>query len=289
MNNNLSSGILLLAGVVLLLLSQSAFTIHQVEQALVVQLGKPVRPITEPGLHFKVPFMQNVLKFDSRLLDYDQDPQEVLSSDKKNLRVDNYARWRISDPLKFYQTVRNERNAVQRLHDIIDSNLREELGQHTMMTIVAKERDILMASILKKVNIQADKFGMEIKDVRIKRTDLPPENSKAVFRRMQTERERQAKQYRAEGEEEAVKIRSDADRQREILLATAYKESQELRGMGDGEAARIYAEAYNKDPKFYQFFRTMEAYRKSIGENNTTVVFKPEGFFESLKALNTGM
>ncbi|MBF0622501.1 MAG: protease modulator HflC [Magnetococcales bacterium] len=269
----------------LVLLSQSVFTIHQVEQALVIQLGKPVRPITEPGIHVKIPFIQEVHTFDNRLLVFDQDPQEVLSSDKKNLKVDNYARWRITDPLKFFQTVRNEIGAVSRLNDIIYSTLREVLGQYTMMEIVAGARKDLMEQIRDGANLQANQYGIHIVDVQIKRTDLPPENSKAVFRRMQTERERQAKQYRAQGEEEGVKIRSKADKERKVILAEAYREAQKIRGEGDAEAALIYAEAFGRDEAFFEFTRSLEAYRKAFADK-TTVVLEPTGFFRYLTGEN---
>ena len=272
--------IVIIAGV--LLFYQSIFTVHQVEQVLIVQLGEPIRPISKPGLHFKVPFIQEVFSFEKRLLVFDQDPQEVLSADKKNLKVDNYARWRIIDPLKFFQRVRNEEGAMSRLSDIIYSNIREVLGQYTMMEIVAGSRSDLMTRIRDQATLQAAQYGIEIVDVRIQRTDLPPENSKAVFRRMQTERERQAKTYRAQGEEEAVKIRSLAAREREVLLAEAYKKAQELRGQGDADSARIYANAYRQDPKFFQFTRSMDAYEK-VFATDTTVVLEPTGFFRYLQ------
>ncbi|MBF0369205.1 MAG: protease modulator HflC [Magnetococcales bacterium] len=273
----------LLAVAVIMVLSMSVYTVHQVEQALVVLWGNPRRVVVEPGLHFKIPLFEEVYTFDNRLLVFDQDPQEVLSSDKKNLKVDNYARWRIVDPLKLYQTVRNETGAISRLNDIIYSNLREVLGQYTMMEIVAGARSDLMVMMRDGANQQAQQYGIEIMDVRIKRTDLPVENSKAVFRRMQTERERQAKQYRAQGEEEGVKIRSRADREREIILAEAYKEAQQIRGAGDAESAGIYAHAYRQNPEFYQFRRTLEAYGKALAKD-TTVVLEPKGFLQYLNS-----
>ncbi|MBF0184055.1 MAG: protease modulator HflC [Magnetococcales bacterium] len=279
---HLLKGSALIVVALLAIIFQSAFTVHQVEQVLIVQLGKPIRPISEPGLHFKIPFIQEILSFDRRLLIFDQDPQEVLSSDKKNLKVDNYALWRILDPLKYYQTVRHEEGATSRLSDIIYSNIREVLGQYTMMEIVAGSRADLVTRIRDQANQQAAQYGIEIVDVRIQRTDLPPENSKAVFRRMQTERERQAKTYRAQGEEEAVKIRSQAAREREVLLANAYKESQELRGQGDADAARIYADAYRRDPEFYEFKRMLDAYEKSFGKD-TTLLLESNGFFRYLQ------
>jgi membrane protease subunit HflC len=286
MNQQLLKGSALIVVALLAIIVQSAFTVHQVEQVLIVQLGKPIRPITEPGLHFKIPFIQEVLSFDRRLLIFDQDPQEVLSSDKKNLKVDNYALWRIVDPLKYFQTVRHEEGATSRLSDIIYSNIREVLGQYTMMEIVAGSRADLVTRIRDQANQQAAQYGIEIADVRIQRTDLPPENSKAVFRRMQTERERQAKTYRAQGEEEAVKIRSQAAREREVLLADAYKEAQELRGQGDAEAARTYADAYRRDPEFFEFKRMLDAYEKSFAKD-TTLLLESSGFFRHLQGLNT--
>lgn len=282
MNKGLQTGLSVLAIAGLVLLSQSVYVVHQVQQALILQLGKPIRAVSEPGLHFKVPFLQDVYNFEKRLLVFDQEPQEILSADKKNLKVDSYARWRIVDTLKFYQTVRNEVGATARINDIIYSNLREVLGQFTMMEIVAGAREDLMARIRTQANLQASQYGIEVLDVRIKRTDLPIENSKAVFKRMQTERERQAKQYRAEGEEEAVKIRSIADKDREIIMANAFKTSEEIRGSGDAEAASTYAEAYKQEPKFYEFKRTLDAYQKAFAED-TTLLVQPTGFFRFLQ------
>lgn len=289
MNTTLSKGLLLVGIALAVILSQSVYTLAQWRQALVVQLGKPIEPaITEPGLHFKIPFLQEVHFFDRRLLEFDQEPQEILSSDKKNLKVDSYSRWRIVDPLKFYQTVRDENGAADRLNDIIYSNIREVLGQFTMMEIVSASRADLTQRIREQANQQAVKYGIEIVDARIKRTDLPAENSKAVYRRMQTERERQAKQYRAQGEEESVKIKAKAAREREILLAESYKTSQEIRGEGDAEAARIYADAYRQDPRFYEFTRTLEAYAKAMEKDTTTVIMEPSGFFRYLQGQPSG-
>ncbi|MGN7611990.1 protease modulator HflC [Magnetococcales bacterium HHB-1] len=286
MKHNLSALHLVVAALVILLISQSAYTVDQVKQALVVQLGKPKDAIIEPGLHFKIPFIEKVHMFDRRLLMFDQDPQEVLSKDKKNLKVDNYARWKIVNPLIFYRTVGDERGAISRLNDIIYSNLREVLGQYTMMEIVAGERDNLMEQIRNQANKQAGRYGIRVVDVRIKRADLPEENSKAVFRRMQTERERQAKEYRAQGAEEAVKIRSRADKERTVLLADAYRKAQQIRGEGDASAARIYADSYEKDPDFYHFTRSLEAYRSTF-QKQTTLVLDPEtDFFRYLKGMH---
>ncbi len=251
-----------LLGVVLLLfiLGISPFFVVDVtETVLVVQLGKPIRNVTEPGLSFKIPFIQEVERFDKRLLDYDSSPQEVITQDKKTILIDNFAKWRIVDPLKVFQAFGSQRGALQRLHDIIYSELRVELGRHELSEIVSKTRAELMHAVTER------------------------SNEKAVFARMQAERERQAKQYRAEGAEQAQKIRSEAEKDREILLAEAYKTSEELRGAGDAKAFKIYAQAYGQNPKFFDFIRSMEAYKKSFKDNSTIVMGPDSEFFRFLK------
>ncbi|MDP1948327.1 MAG: protease modulator HflC [Nitrospirota bacterium] len=259
------------------------FIVDITQNAIVVELGKPKRNITEPGLYVKVPFIQEVTYFDKRLLDYDSDPQDVITQDKKTLLLDNYAKWRIVDPLKVYQNFQSQRGAYQRLHDIIYSELRVELGRHDLLEIVATGRHDLMKIVTQRSNEKASAYGIEIQDVRIKRADLPEQNEKAVFARMQAERERQAKQYRAEGAEEAQKIRSEAEKDREIILAQAYKESEELRGAGDAKAFKVYADAYRQDPKFFEFTRSMEAYKKAFKDKSTLVVSPDSEFFRFLK------
>ena len=259
------------------------FIVDITQNAIVVELGKPKRNITEPGLYVKVPFIQEVTYFDKRLLDYDSDPQDVITQDKKTLLLDNYAKWRIVDPLKVYQNFQSQRGAYQRLHDIIYSELRVELGRHDLLEIVATGRHDLMAIVTQRSNEKASAYGIEIQDVRIKRADLPEQNEKAVFARMQAERERQAKQYRAEGAEEAQKIRSEAEKDREIILAQAYKESEELRGAGDAKAFKVYADAYRQDQKFFEFTRSMEAYKKAFKDKSTMVVSPDSEFFQYLK------
>jgi len=249
----------------------------------VVQLGKPVRSITEPGLKVKVPFIQEVTYFDKRLLDYDSSAQDVITQDKKTILIDNFAKWRIIDPLKVYQNFQSQRGALQRLHDIIYSELRVELGRHDLSEIVSKTRSQIMKVVTQRSKEKASAYGIEIEDVRIKRADLPEQNEKAVFARMQAERERQAKQYRAEGAEEAQKIRSEAEKDREILLAEAYKTSEELRGDGDAKAFKIYAAAYRQDPKFFEFTRSMEAYKKTFKSGATIVMTPDSEFFKFLK------
>lgn len=268
----------------LFLLGASPFFIVDVTQtAIVVQLGKPVQTATEPGLYMKVPFIQEVTNFDKRLLDYDSEPQDVITQDKKTLLLDNFAKWRIVDPLKVYQNFQSQRGALQRLHDIIYSELRVELGRHDLLEIVSTGRADLMKIVTQRSNEKASAYGIEIQDVRIKRADLPEQNEKAVFARMQAERERQAKQYRAEGAEEAQKIRSEAEKDKEILLAEAYKESEELRGGGDAKAFRIYADAYRQDPRFFEFTRSMEAYKKTFKDKSTLVMSPDSEFFRYLK------
>lgn len=259
------------------------FVVDVTQTAIVVELGKPKRTVTEPGLYLKVPFVQEVTYFDKRLLDYDSDAQDVITQDKKTLLLDNFAKWRIVDPLKVYQAFHSQRGALQRLHDIIYSELRVELGRHDLLEIVSMTRAQLMRVVTERANEKASAYGIEIQDVRIKRADLPEQNEKAVFARMQAERERQAKQYRAEGAEEAQKIRSDAEKDKEIILAEAYKESEELRGAGDAKAFRIYADAYRKDPRFFEFTRSMEAYKKSFNEKSTLVMSPDSEFFRYLK------
>ena len=259
------------------------FIVDITQNAIVVELGKPKRNITEPGLYMKVPFIQEVTYFDKRLLDYDSDPQDVITQDKKTLLLDNYAKWRIVDPLKVYQNFQSQRGAYQRLHDIIYSELRVELGRHDLLENVATGRHDLMTIVTQRSNEKASAYGIEIQDVRIKRADLPEQNEKAVFARMQAERERQAKQYRAEGAEEAQKIRSEAEKDREIILAQAYKESEELRGAGDAKAFKVYADAYRQDQKFFEFTRSMEAYKKAFKDKSTLVVSPDSEFFRFLK------
>lgn len=254
------------------------FIVDLTETAIVVQLGNPKRTITEPGLKFKIPFLQEVTYFDKRLLDYDVPAREVITEDKKTILIDNFAKWRIVDPLKVYQAFQTQRGALLRLDDIVYSELRVELGRHDLSSIVSANRLLIMSAVTKRSNEKASAYGLEVLDVRIKRADLPEQNEKAIFQRMTAERERQAKQYRAEGAEEAQKIRSVAEKDREIILAQAYKEAQEIRGGGDAKAFKIYAGAYRQGPKFFEFLRSMEAYKKTFAEN-TTMVLSPDSEF----------
>ena len=272
---------LILIGVVLvvLIIGGSPFFIVDVTQtAIVVQLGKPVRTVIEPGLQFKIPFIQNVIHFDKRLLDYDTTSQDVITQDKKTLLLDNFAKWRIKDPLKVYEAFQTQQAALGRLDDIIYSELRVELGRHDLVEIVSTARSKIMETVTARANVKAAAYGIELDDVRIKRADLPEQNEKAVFTRMEAEREREAKRYRSEGAEEAQKIRSEAEKEREIILAEAYKISQTNMGEGDAKAFRIYAQAYQNDVEFFEFMRTMEAYKKAL-DKETTLVLSPDSEF----------
>lgn len=277
-------GTIVVVIIVLLFVINSVFyTVDQTKQAIVVQLGKPVGGIKEPGLNWKLPFVQEVKLFETRILEYDAAPAEILTTDKKNLVVDNYAKWIITDPLKFYQTVRDINGALARLDDIIYAELRVELGRHIMHDIITKTRSSIMETVTKRSDEKAREYGISVVDVRIKRADLPQENERAVFGRMRTERERQAKKYRSEGQEASIKLRAEAERERTVILAQAYRESQVLKGEGDAEALRIYAEAYNQDPEFYDFFRSLEAYGRALDENTTLVLSQDDEFFKYLK------
>jgi modulator of FtsH protease HflC len=257
-------------------------------QAMVVQLGDPVRDVREPGLYWKIPFIQQVTYFDRRLLDYDASPKEILTRDKQQLVVDNYSRWRIVDPLQFYRTVRNEDGAQSRLDDIVYSNLRETLGRHTLREIVSGKRAALLEEVTKRSDEKAREYGIEIVDVRIKRADLPEKNELNVFNRMRTERERQAKKYRAEGDEEARKIRSGSDKEVQILMADANQKSEVIRGEGDAEAAGIFAAAYGRDPDFYAFIRTLDAYRRTLASDTTVILSPDSDFLQLLKRIEPG-
>jgi membrane protease subunit HflC len=264
------------------------FTVPQWMQAMVVQLGEPVRVVQEPGLYWKIPFVQQVTYFDRRLFDYDAASKDILTVDKQQLSVDNYSRWRIADPLQFYRTVRDERGAQSRLDDIVYSDLRETLGRHTLRDIVSEKRDQLMADVTARSAEKAKVYGIEIVDVRIKRADLPEKNEQTVFGRMRSERERQAKKFRAEGDEEARKIRSESDKQVQILLADATQQGEVIRGEGDANATRIFAEAYGRDPDFYAFQRTLEAYRSALASGTTVILSPKSEFFRFLERAGSG-
>jgi len=258
--------------------TQTVFIVDQTETAIVLQLGKPVGSTLGPGLHAKIPFIQNVIFFDARLLDYDAKAAEILTLDKKNMVVDNYAKWRITDPLLFYRTLHTVQRAQARLDDIIYAEVRVALGQYTLQDVVAGKRGDIMGEVTKKSANLLAPYGIEVVDVRIKRTDLPKENAQAIYSRMRAERERQAKLYRSEGLEETEKIKSGADRDRTVLLAEAERQAEVLRGQGDAQSAAIWAEAVNKSPDFFAFTRSLEAYQKATAAN-TRVFLTPESPF----------
>lgn len=265
--------------VVLIGITSAMFTVEQREQTLVLQFGEPKRVIQDPGLFFKWPVIQDVVRFDKRLLDYDAPAEEVIASDQKRLVVDAFARYRVVDPLLFYQTVRDEGVLRPRLANIINSNLRRVLGTVPLEAVVSEDRGDLMQRIAASVRAEAMPLGIRVEDVRIKRADLPQANSEAIFRRMQTERQQEAAELRALGDQEARRIRAEADKERVVIVAEAEKDSQILRGEGEGEMNRIFAESFGKDPEFFAFYRSMQAYQEALGGDDTTMVLSPDSEF----------
>ena len=257
----------------------SIFIVKEVNQAIVLQFGDPKKIILKPGLNFKIPFIQNVVFLDKRILNLDTPPEEVIASDQKRLIVDAFARFQIVDPLKFYISVGNERVARSRLATIINSRIRNVLGQQELQTLLSEDRSKQMALIQQGVNNEAENFGIKIIDVRIKRADLPQANSDAIFRRMQTEREREAKEFRAKGAEMAVTITSTADKEVTVILANAEKQSQIMKGEGDGQKNKIFAEAFGQDPDFFKFYRAMQAYQKALIGGETSMILSPDSEF----------
>ena len=257
----------------------SVFIVKEVNQAIVLQFGDPKRIILEPGLNFKIPFIQNVVFLDKRILNLDTPPEEVIASDQKRLIVDAFARFKIVDPLKFYISVGNERVARSRLSTIINSRIRNVLGQQRLQTLLSEDRTKQMSLIQDGVNNEAENFGIKIVDVRIKRADLPQANSDAIFRRMQTEREREAKEFRAKGAEMAITITSTADKEVTVILADAEKQSEIMKGEGDGLRNKIFAEAFGRDPEFFAFYRAMQAYEKALIGGDTSLILSPDSEF----------
>jgi membrane protease subunit HflC len=266
--------------VVLLIAAFSAFfTVDQTQLALVLQFGEPRQVINEPGLKVKVPFVQNVLFFDKRLLNVDPPEQEVILADQKRIDADAYARFRIANPLAFYQAVVNEEGARSQLGAVINSSMRRVLGSVPLSAILSPDRDRIMASIQNEVTEAAKRFGVEVVDVRLRRADLPEQTSQAIYQRMISERQREAKQYRAEGAQQGLEIRAKADRDKVVLLAEAANKAQGTRGEGDAASIKIYADAFGKDPQFFAFYRSMEAYREALGNSDTTMVLSPDSEF----------
>jgi membrane protease subunit HflC len=264
---------------IVVIMFQAAFIVKEIDQAIVLQFGNPKKIITEAGLKFKLPFIQNVVFIDKRILNLDNAPEEVIAADQKRLIVDAFARFQIVDPLKFYISVGNERVARSRLSTIINSRIRGVLGTQELSTLLSKERAKQMAIIQNDVNEEAKSFGIKIVDVRIKRADLPQANSEAIYKRMQTERQREAKEFRAEGAEIAAKITSTADKDVTVLLANANKQSQIFKGEGDGQRNKIFADAYGKDPEFFGFYRAMQAYETALIGGDTSLILSPDSDF----------
>ena len=280
--------ILPLVGVVAVIAFFSIFIVKEVNQAIVLQFGDPKKIITKPGLNFKLPFIQNVVFLDKRILNLDAPPEEVIASDQKRLIVDAFARIQIVDPLKFYISVGNERVARSRLSTIINSRIRSVLGTQRLQTLLSEDRTKQMALIQEGVNNEAEKFGIKIVDVRIKRADLPQANSNAIFARMQTEREREAKEFRAKGAEMAVTITSTADKEVTVILANAEKKSEIMKGEVDGQRNKIFAQAFGQDPQFFAFYRAMQAYEKALIGGETSLILSPDSeffkFFGNIKS-----
>ncbi len=270
---------LVIAGLILLGVS-SLFVVHQAEQVLVLRLGAHRATIKEPGLHFKLPFIEDVVRYDLRLLGVDPSAEEITLGDQKRVVVDTFTRYLIHDPLKFYQTLRTEMQAQAQLSDIISSSVRRVMGQLKLPDLLSSERAKIMEDIRTEVALRADAlYGVTITDVRVRRADLPEQTSQSIYDRMKSERERQAKELRAQGYEWGQRIRAQADRERTVLLAEADRDSNILRAQGDAESAKIYNDAYGRDPKFYDFYRSLEAYRKTIKPDDTAVVLSPDSAF----------
>ena len=258
---------------------QALFVVQEINQAIVLQFGDPKKIITKPGLNYKIPFIQNVVYLDRRVLNLDNPPEEVIAADQKRLIVDAFARFKIVDPLKFYISVGNERVARSRLATIINSRIRSVLGTQELATLLSTDRAVHMGTIQNDVNTEAQNFGITIVDVRIKRADLPPANSEAIYARMQTERQREAKEFRAQGAVMAAKITSTADKEVTVILANANKQSEIMKGEGDGTRNRIFAQAFGKDPEFFGFYRAMQSYEKALIGGDTSLILSPDSDF----------
>jgi membrane protease subunit HflC len=280
MKLGITGGIVAVLVVLLLILGYgSLFTVYQTRQALVIRLGNPVNVYTEPGLHFKWPLIENVVLIDKRILDLENPAQEVIASDQKRLVVDAFARYRIHDPLRFYQAVGSIEGANSRLSTLLNSGLRRVLGETTFTHVVRDERSSLMGRIREQLDREAKAFGIEVVDVRIRRADLPEQNSQAVYQRMQTERQREAAEFRAQGTQRGQEIRSRADRDVTVMVAEATSRAEQIRGEGDAERNRIFAEAFNRDREFFGFYRAMQAYEAALRPNDTRLVLKPDSEF----------
>ena len=259
----------------------SLFFVEQRVQTLVLQFGEPVRVIQEPGLNFKIPLAQNIVRFDKRILLFDNNSEEIIAADKKRLIVDAFVRYKIVDPLKFYQTVRYEAALNNRLGSVVNNSLRAVLGRVPLKAVISDRRELLMQEVSGLVANRAGQFGISIEEVRIKKADLPSENSEAIYRRMQTERQQEAAQIRAVGEEKSRIIKAEAEKNKTVILAEAQRDGEILRGEGDAKKNKILGEAFGKDPDFFAFYRAMQAYGKALTEGDTTMVLSPKSeFFE---------
>jgi membrane protease subunit HflC len=270
---------LVLAAVAAVIAYSSMFTVYQTRQAIVIRLGDPIRVITQPGLHFKAPFIDSVVTVDKRILDLENPAQEIIAADQKRLVVDAFARYRIVDPLRFYQAIGTVPAANSQLATLLNAALRRVLGESSFQSVVRDDRDELMRRIREQLDRETQRYGINVVDVRIRRADLPDANSQAVYQRMQTERQREAAEFRAQGAQRAQEIRSRADREVTVLLAEAQAKGEQIRGEGDATRNRIFAEAYNKDPDFFAFYRSMQAYETGLGHNDTRLVLKPDSEF----------
>ena len=285
MNRLIIAGIALVA--VLVVLASSLFAVHQTQQVLITQFGQPIRVVQTPGLNWKVPFIQTVIGFDRRLLDFDAQGQEVILGDQRRLVVDTFTRYRITDPLRFYQTVGATEGGIRlRLGPIVSSSLRNTLGNEPLLAVLSADRARIMGEIRQRVNAEARSFGIEVTDVRIRRADLPEENTQAILSRMQSERERVAREERAQGAEQAQRIRAAAERDRTVLIAEAQANADILRGQGEQTAIRIFADAFQKDPEFFQFWRTMQAWREAFSDGDTRLLLSPDSdFFQYFRTI----
>lgn len=277
--NSQTKKILIAASVILLLFANSMFTIDQRQQVLILQFGEAIRVINTPGIKFKLPFLQNAVFFDKRIIDLGITDQEVIASDQKRLIINAFAKYQIIDPLKFYTTVGSLQGLSNKLSGILDSSLRQVIGEGTLSELLTENRGAVMTKIKEAVSRESEIFGINIVDVRIMRADLPKENSDAIFARMQTEREKEAREIRAKGAEESSKIRAEADKQKTIILAEANKESDLERGDGEAEATKIYANSYGRDPEFADFYRSMNAYKEAFKSDKTKMIVSPDGEF----------
>ncbi|MEM8950756.1 MAG: protease modulator HflC [Pseudomonadota bacterium] len=271
--------LMIIGALAILAIYGSMFRVNETQQALVLRFGEYIKTAEEPGLHFKLPLLENVVYIDRRVLDFDAPAQEVILGDQKRLVVDAFVRYRITNAQRFYQAVRDEDGLRRRIDSGLDASLREVLGRTPLFTVLSADRASLMQRIRDDTNSRVESFGVNVVDVRIKRADLPPENSEAIYRRMQTEREREAKELRAQGYELGQRIRASADRERRVIIAEAQKKAQIIRGQGDGEATRIFAESFGQDIDFFSFYRSMQAYRDALADDNTSFVLSPEGEF----------